>query len=68
MMCEIFACGQSGQSIMQIDVPSQLHEHTFLDMFRLFSYHQVFMVAIVALVFDLHLQCNVFHNVFSSIM
>ena len=41
MMCEIFVCGQSGQSIMQIDVPEKLYGRTFLDMFRIFSYHQV---------------------------
>jgi hypothetical protein len=59
MMCEIFACGQSGQSVMQIDVPCQLHGHTFLDMFRVFSYHQVCMVVIAALIFhrSLYIMC-----------
>ena len=41
VMCEIFVCGQSGQSIMQIEVPDKLHGRTFYDMFRIFSYHKV---------------------------
>jgi hypothetical protein len=46
MMCEIFVCGQSGQSIVQIDVPEKLYGRTFLDMFRIFSYHQVMFTVI----------------------
>jgi hypothetical protein len=65
MMCEIFVCGQSGQSIMQIDVPEKLYGRTFLDMFRIFSYHQVnccfnFSLVLSCLVLSCVLFCLVF--------
>ena len=41
LICEKLVCGQSGQTVLQIDVPKRLEQHCFLDLFRKFSYHHV---------------------------
>ena len=41
LICEKLVCGQAGQTVMQIDVPSKLVGRIFLDLFRKFSYHHL---------------------------
>ena len=41
LICEKLVCGQSGQTVMQIDVPNKLVGRVFLDLFRKFSYHHL---------------------------
>jgi len=41
LICEKLVCGQSGQTVMQIDVPNKLVKRPFLDLFRKFSYHHL---------------------------
>ncbi len=41
LICEKLVCGQSGQTVMQIDVPSKLVGRYFLDLYRKFSYHHL---------------------------
>lgn len=41
LICEKLVCGQSGQTVMQVEVPKKLEGRIFLDLFRKFSYHHL---------------------------
>ena len=46
LICEKLVCGQAGQSVVQISMPTSLVGRIFVDMFRIFSYHHVSAITI----------------------